>query len=228
MRRRGFTLIELLAVMAIIGIIMAFLLSALQGASRSAERAATQALITKLDGALVDRLDALTSQRVKPTVYHQQLAAIYFNANGVSNWPGGVPIGDYALSNQRAQVIAQFDYIKAEMPDTFCLTTTGDPAVGNNMTFGSGVYPFNFAMPVASPRADNGDGFELPMGCDRALATIFVNTPPVPQTGYLVHLSRQRPASIRTLGMALAAMTASITTATASLTTVSKAPSILA
>jgi len=181
-RRRAFTLIELLVVLAIIGIIMALILQTYMGASRSAERAATQALITKLDAALTDRLDALTSQRVIPTYIHQEMAAIYLNSGGVGTLNTGAPLFpntalvgvNYVLSNQRAQVIAQYDYIKAEMPDVFVIP---DPGVAAD----AGVYPLNFAAQALTRTGSNG--FELPLGCDLASLGIPVNHPPVPQTG---------------------------------------------
>ena len=64
--RLGFTLIELLVVITIIGIILAFLLIAAEDARRRAEEDATQALITKLEGGVNDRLDALLQTRPDP------------------------------------------------------------------------------------------------------------------------------------------------------------------
>ncbi|MBV8607193.1 MAG: prepilin-type N-terminal cleavage/methylation domain-containing protein, partial [Singulisphaera sp.] len=63
---RGFTLVELLVVMVVIGILIAFILTAAMGGVRTAELRATQALIAKLEAAMTDRLDALTMQRAEP------------------------------------------------------------------------------------------------------------------------------------------------------------------
>jgi len=118
-RRGGFTLIELLAVFIIIGIILGFVLVAgMDAANRSYERA-TQTLITKLEGGVSDRLEALLQTRPDYNSVHLALARIY-NASG------------NAEGIQRAQVIAWYDYIKAEMPDVFFRGT--DPN-----------YPLNFA-----------------------------------------------------------------------------------
>src|SRR5262245_30142203 len=99
-KRSGFTLVELMIVVTIIGILIAFILKAYTGSIRVAEKSATISLISKLEAALVDRMDALTSMQADPTWCHYALGAIF---------PGGtVPPMD---SNQRAQVIANFDRI---------------------------------------------------------------------------------------------------------------------
>ena len=73
----GFTLIELLVVMTIIGIIITFLLVAAGDARRRAEEDATLALITKLEGGVNDRLDALLQTRPDPNAAHYYMAGIY-------------------------------------------------------------------------------------------------------------------------------------------------------
>src|SRR5208283_3814337 len=78
--RGGFTLTELLVVITIIGIIIAFLLNAAMDSVRRAEERATQSLITKLDNALNDRLDALLQTRPDPNATHLQLGGIYSSA----------------------------------------------------------------------------------------------------------------------------------------------------
>jgi prepilin-type N-terminal cleavage/methylation domain-containing protein len=117
----GFTLVELIVVMAIIGIILAFLLAAAGDARRRAEQDATLALITKLEGGINDRLDALLQTRPDPTLGHVALANIYYSATQI--------VG----SSPRAQVLAYYDFIKRELPDVF---------VVHNAT---GPYPLNFA-----------------------------------------------------------------------------------
>ena len=72
--RLGFTLVELIVVMAIIGIILAFLLIAAGDARRRAEQDATLALITKLEGGVNDRLDALLQTRPDPNPAHFYMA----------------------------------------------------------------------------------------------------------------------------------------------------------
>ena len=73
----GFTLTELLVVITIIGIILAFLLTAAMDATRRAEERATQSLITKLEGGLNDRLDALMQNQPTPNYAHGYLAGVY-------------------------------------------------------------------------------------------------------------------------------------------------------
>src|SRR6478609_10648904 len=73
---RGFTLVELLVVMVIIGIILSFVLLAASDAARRAEERATQTLITKLEGGLNDRLDALMQNRPDANYAHGYMAAV--------------------------------------------------------------------------------------------------------------------------------------------------------
>ncbi len=150
--RLGFTLTELMVVITIIGIILAFLLTAAMDAVRRAEERATQSLITKLEGGLNDRLDALMQNQPTPNYAHGYLAGIYPGGTEADGYPLMLPsallttVGSIGSPNpkcntlQRAQVIATFDYIKAEMPDVFFL----DPAFLSNPGGYSGAYPINF------------------------------------------------------------------------------------
>lgn len=147
--RGGFTLIELSIVMLIIGILMAFILAATYEATARAEQRATQALIAKLETAVIDRLDALSTRQATVTGAHRYLAAVYPSnlspPTGPLRW--GLP------SEERAQVIAMFDMFKAEMPDVFYVQDTS----GANAS-----YPLNFAG-APYPNAAGGD-FTLPIG----------------------------------------------------------------
>ncbi len=150
---RGFTLVELLVVIVIISILLGFILNAAMGARRAGEMRQTQALIAKLEGALNDRYDALIQTRPVPNSAHLAMAFVYnsgFYPN--QNFPpymGAMP------GYLRAQVIAYYDYIKSEMPDTFFIQNTTGP------------YPINFAANPypGSPSDSNGLGnFILPLG----------------------------------------------------------------
>jgi hypothetical protein len=109
-------------VIVIISILLGFILKAGLQAVRAAQLRQTQTLITKLETALNDRLDALTQTRPDPNTAHLYMAKI-FNSNSSQ------PMAGYL----RAQTIAWYDYMKSEMPDTFFVQNT------------SGPYPVNFA-----------------------------------------------------------------------------------
>lgn len=131
---RGFTLIELGVVVLIIGLLVSFVLIAgIEGTTRAQNKAA-QALVTKLEVAVLDRMDALTSLRGEVNQAHKYL--------GSSGWdPSLPPTGGLILpSDARAQVIAQIDLIKAEMPDVFFVQVPLPIAASN-----TNIHVFNFA-----------------------------------------------------------------------------------
>lgn len=127
-RGAGFTMVELLIVIVIISILVAFILTAAMAGVRQAEERATQALIAKLDAGLNDRVDAILATRADALVSHDYVARV---------WPSAAPP---VRSNGRAQTLARFDQIAAEMPDVFVVQ--GAPA-GLSTAFN--YYPLNFA-----------------------------------------------------------------------------------
>ncbi len=76
-RKSGFTLIELLIVMVIIGLLISLIMVAAQEGIRRAEDRATQSLISKLENALNDRVQAVMSSQVDPNAAHLAMASIY-------------------------------------------------------------------------------------------------------------------------------------------------------
>ena len=66
-------------VIVIIGIILSLVMLAASDAARRAEERATQALITKLEGGLNDRIDALMQSRPDPNWAHGYMAAVWNN-----------------------------------------------------------------------------------------------------------------------------------------------------
>jgi prepilin-type N-terminal cleavage/methylation domain-containing protein len=147
--RGGFTLIELSIVLLIIGILMTFILAATFEATARAEQRATQALITKLETAVIDRMDAIAKLQPTVTGAHRFLGAIY-----PSGYPVAGPLQWGIPSDERAYVIAMFDMVKAEMPDVFYVQ---DPTATTG-------YPLNFA---GAPYPNGGTGspdFTLPIG----------------------------------------------------------------
>ncbi len=167
----AFTLIELLMVMTIIGIIIVFLLNAAWDSVRRAEVRATQSLVTKLENGFNDRLDALMQSQPTPNYAHGYLAGIY---PGLGNDVDGNPImlpsailpttylpNPKCNTVQRAQVIATYDYIKAEMPDVFFV----DPAFRSNAAGYSGAYPINFTgLPYPGTALVPLGHYVLPLG----------------------------------------------------------------
>jgi prepilin-type N-terminal cleavage/methylation domain-containing protein len=194
-RRVGFTLIELLAVITIIGLLISLILVAANDGVRRAEERATQSLITKLETALNDRLDALLNTQTPINQTHRFLASI--NVPNAANVY--VPVGSSTSNSddRRAQVIAQTDFIKSELPDVFFLNSqTSD---GGNV---SGSYPLNFAaapypssvtVPISlnfgtNPGYQDGGSFVLPLGNNSGGV-------PFNQAGNLVIASPQLPAT---------------------------------
>src|ERR1022692_1678564 len=137
---RGFTLIELLVVMVIIAIILSFVLVAAMDAARRAEERATQSLITKLEGGLNDRLDALMQSRPDPNWSHAYMAAVYNKQWGTA--PSQV---NQFTGTERAQVFAWYDYLKRELPDVFFLQSDSN-------------YPINFAGQIYPGAANISSG----------------------------------------------------------------------
>ncbi|SIN70555.1 prepilin-type N-terminal cleavage/methylation domain-containing protein [Singulisphaera sp. GP187] len=145
MVQRGFTLIELLVVIVIIGILIAFIIRAAMGGVRRAEEKATIALIAKLETAMTDRVDALTNYRAEPTPAHYTMAALHHRG------------AKRIESIERAQVIAQFDYLRSVLPDVFF--------VQPKAVVTPGFYPVNFAAAVFGV-AGNATDYMLPLGAN--------------------------------------------------------------
>jgi prepilin-type N-terminal cleavage/methylation domain-containing protein len=161
--RRAFTLIELLVVIVIIGIILSFVLVAAMDAARRAEERATQSLITKLEGGLSDRLDALMSVRPDPNYAHAYMAAVWNSNWGTSPsltfLNGTTPIFNTGIkSTERAQVFAWYDYLKRELPDVFFLQTDQNYPIN----FAGQAYPGG-ANPLMTPNGSYAS-FVLPLG----------------------------------------------------------------
>ncbi len=158
-RRGGFTLIELLIVLAIIGILISLILVAAADGVRRAEERATQSLITKLETALNDRLDALLNAQAPINQTHRYLAAI-----NVSNGTNYIPAATGSIINsydRRAQAIAQFDYIRAELPDVFFLNSQA----GADGASVASSYPLNFAAaPYPPTTSSTTANYYLPLG----------------------------------------------------------------
>ncbi len=159
--RRGFTLVELLVVMVIIGILMSLILAAAADGVRRAEERATQALLIKLDTGLSDRVEALLTSRVNPNLAHRQMAQVFP--------PGG---GTPVEGRQRAQVIATYDMMRAELPDVFYIPKSGDVNYNADypLNFAAQPYPVSFTGTAQQTRAAF---YVLPLGQPDNGATTF-------------------------------------------------------
>ena len=155
-RHRGFTLVELLVVMVIIGIILSFVLVAASDAARRAEERATQTLITKLEGGLNDRLDALMQNRPDANWAHGYMAAVWNNAFA----PTQQQVNTFRTTD-RAQVFAWYDYLKRELPDVFFIQSDQNYPInfaaqsfpGTGMVGSLGIYN-NFMLPLGNTVAN--------------------------------------------------------------------------
>ena len=182
-RRAGFTLIELLIVIAIIGLLVSLILVAANDGVRRAEERATQSLITKLETAINDRLDAVLNAQPPVNQTHRFLAAINFQNSGGAYVPIGS--GTSNSDDRRAQVIAQFDFLRGEFPDVFFLNSqTSD---GASL---AGSYPLNFAAAPYPAGTNSATNFVLPLGntfpglpLDPATGSTAITFPALPSTG---------------------------------------------
>jgi len=147
----GFTLVELSIVIAIIGIIVAFVLAVSAEGVRRAEERATQGLVAKLDMGITERLDALLTRSVEVNGAHEFLAAVFPEAHD-STSPFDHRVWGLE-SDDRARIIARLDDLKAEMPDVFFVDYPGNLE-----------YPLNFAALPYPPSATGHDAFLLPLG----------------------------------------------------------------
>ncbi len=149
--RLGFTLIELSMVVAILGLITAFIAVVGFASAEQARVRATQGLITKLEAGINERLAALVDVSLTANGAHRYLASIAYPA-GTKNAAGQPALPWGLVSEQRAYAIAQMDYLKREMPDVFYIQGT------------TVNYPLNFAG-LAYPAGSTGDAaYILPLG----------------------------------------------------------------
>lgn len=199
-RRIGFTLVELLVVIAILALLVALILVASADGVRRAEERATQALITKLETAVNDRLDALLNTQPPINQTHRFLATINsLQTLGVRQ--AYLPIGNVVNNSddRRAQVFAQFDYIRAELPDVFFVN--GLASDGGSQA--AAAYPLNFAAAPypagsnvlssgnqTSGLANDGGSWVLPLGntypglpLNQSTANLMITPPQLPTTG---------------------------------------------
>ncbi len=142
--RTGFTLVEMLAVMAIIGILLAFILNAAFAGVEYTKLQATRELIAKLDVAIADRLDALLSITPTVTPFHSLLAS----SGGLNSSP------------QRAEVFAQADLLRGELSDCFFYDPT-DTSYPVKFASDFTVAPYSTLIANISPLSDPNT---LPMG----------------------------------------------------------------
>ncbi|MDG3003325.1 type II secretion system protein [Paludisphaera mucosa] len=154
LRRGAFTLIELMVVMVIIGILLVFILNASWSAVRSAREKATQSLISKLDVALTDRLDAILQSRPPDPTQVQGLIARCYDTL--------TPATDPRMS-ERAYVLAQIEFFAREVPDVFYLQDVA--TYGYPLNFAANPYPISSGNPNGGTDTPPTDAeFVLPLG----------------------------------------------------------------
>jgi prepilin-type N-terminal cleavage/methylation domain-containing protein len=128
--RGGFTLIELGIVILVIGILLAFVLAAGAGALEASRQRSTQALIQKLDLGLTERFEMLSREVAPVNLAHEFMGSVIL--------PGG---SGFRADDNRAQVIANIDRMKADNPDVFFVQII--PPL--NAPASPPLYPLNFA-----------------------------------------------------------------------------------
>jgi hypothetical protein len=136
-------------VVVVIGIIIAFILTAAMEGVRRAEERATQALIAKLEAGISDRLDAIVALRADANSAHAWLAAAFSSSTPL-------PV----VSNNRAQVIARFDQVRSEFPEVFIVQNdTNYP-----LNFGAAPFPAAVAAQASSSVPFPYCQYLLPLG----------------------------------------------------------------
>lgn len=167
-RRRAFTLIELLGVIIIIALLMAFIIIAAQGAQRDAQRENTRSMIVKLEQGMNSLLDAVQTSRITPSPVHISWASGWQVVGGNT-----VPIPPDRGTLQRAQVLANYDEIRAQVPDVFFV---------QNAFPGLNQYPLDFAQQPFTGAATPLD-YVLPLGTNSPLILNFNGGVTSPGTG---------------------------------------------
>jgi prepilin-type N-terminal cleavage/methylation domain-containing protein len=163
-RRGGFTLVEMGIVIAIIGILVYFCLAAGAEGLRNAELRATQSLITKLNVAMSERMDALLNTRVFVYDTHNYVGAIPNPAFGATPTE---PL--LLLFPRRAETIARIEMFRSEVPDVWFPQPSN---VNANYPVNMAGQPFPWSTPAGAANNLPGtllrgfaeDPFVLPMG----------------------------------------------------------------
>jgi type II secretory pathway pseudopilin PulG len=176
-------LVELLVVVVIISIILGFVLLAASDSARRAEERATQTLITKLEGGLNDRLDALMQNRPDANFAHGYMAAV---------WNGAItptlPQMVQFPTTDRAQVFAWYDFLKRELPDVFFIQSDANYPInfaasgypGTPTVSSLGIYS-NFMLPLGNAvvNGPNQGSLTGPYGDSNISNGAFVSTNPL-------------------------------------------------
>ena len=135
-RQRGFTLVELLAVMAIIAILAAGMVSALSQAKESAKKMRTRQLIAKLHEQMMPRWESFQTRRLPVTV---PLPPTSSNMP-LTGFPQTTPQNPYIQAGIYGRGVAWFrlwatrELIRMEMPDRYTDLTFTPTSLINQVT----------------------------------------------------------------------------------------------